>query len=69
MQRSRELRALLVRSHEERFSTADDLLVGVQLTHSGRVAHPEQLGIGPSRASSTITRSSTRRTTPRATTR
>jgi NADPH2 dehydrogenase len=36
----RELRALLVRSHEERFSTAEDLLVGVQLTHSGRVAHP-----------------------------
>jgi NADPH2 dehydrogenase len=35
-----ELRALLVRSHEERFSTAEDLLVGVQLTHSGRVAHP-----------------------------
>jgi NADPH2 dehydrogenase len=36
----RNLRALLVRSHEERFSNADDLFVGVQLTHSGRVAHP-----------------------------
>jgi 2,4-dienoyl-CoA reductase-like NADH-dependent reductase (Old Yellow Enzyme family) len=36
----RDLRALLVRSHEERFSNADDLHVGVQLTHSGRVAHP-----------------------------
>jgi NADPH2 dehydrogenase len=36
----RDLRALLVRSHEERFSNADDLFVGVQLTHSGRVAHP-----------------------------
>ena len=35
-----DLRALLVRSHEERFSTADDLFVGVQLTHSGRVSHP-----------------------------
>ena len=34
------LRALLVRSHEERFSAADDLFVGVQLTHSGRVSHP-----------------------------
>jgi NADPH2 dehydrogenase len=36
----RELRALLVRSHEQRFSSADDLFVGVQLTHSGRVSHP-----------------------------
>jgi NADPH2 dehydrogenase len=36
----RALRALLVDSHRQRFSTADDLLVGVQLTHSGRVAHP-----------------------------
>jgi NADPH2 dehydrogenase len=35
-----ELRALLVRSHEKRFSSVDDLFVGVQLTHSGRVAHP-----------------------------
>ena len=35
-----ELRALLVRSHEERFSTTEDLFVGVQLTHSGRVSHP-----------------------------
>ncbi len=35
-----ELRALLVSSHEERFSSTDDLLVGVQLTHSGRVSHP-----------------------------
>ena len=34
------LRALLVRSHEERFSSASDLFVGVQLTHSGRVSHP-----------------------------
>ena len=35
-----DLRALLVRSHEQRFATAEDLLVGVQLTHSGRVSHP-----------------------------
>jgi len=37
-----ELRALLVRSHERRFSTTEDLLVGVQLTHSGRVSHPNE---------------------------
>jgi 2,4-dienoyl-CoA reductase-like NADH-dependent reductase (Old Yellow Enzyme family) len=36
----RDLRALLVQAHEKRFSRTDDLLVGVQLTHSGRVAHP-----------------------------
>jgi NADPH2 dehydrogenase len=36
----RDLRALLVRSHEERFSSTEDLCVGVQLTHSGRVSHP-----------------------------
>jgi len=36
----RGLRDLLVHSHEERFGRADDLYVGVQLTHSGRVARP-----------------------------
>jgi len=35
-----ELRASLVRSHEECFGQSDDLLVGVQLTHSGRKSHP-----------------------------
>jgi NADPH2 dehydrogenase len=35
-----ELRELLVRSHRERFSSTNDLFVGVQLTHSGRVSHP-----------------------------
>jgi NADPH2 dehydrogenase len=35
-----ELRELLTRSHKERFSTDDDLFVGTQLTHSGRVSRP-----------------------------
>jgi 2,4-dienoyl-CoA reductase-like NADH-dependent reductase (Old Yellow Enzyme family) len=35
-----ELRAHLVRSHEERFGRSDDLFVGLQLTHSGRFARP-----------------------------
>ncbi|MBM3957935.1 MAG: NADH:flavin oxidoreductase, partial [Gemmatimonadetes bacterium] len=34
------LRELLVRTHEGRFGRSDDLLVGLQLTHSGRRAHP-----------------------------
>ncbi len=28
------------RTHAEKFGTADDLLIGLQLTHSGRFAHP-----------------------------
>ena len=36
-----ELRGLLVRSHERAlWQTADDLLIGLQLTHSGRFARP-----------------------------
>jgi len=35
-----ELRELLVRTHEEYFGDSDDLLVGLQLTHSGRVYRP-----------------------------
>jgi NADPH2 dehydrogenase len=31
------------RAHKERFSRDDDLLVGLQLTHSGRFSHPEPL--------------------------
>ena len=31
-----ELRALLVRTHEERYERSDDLYIGLQLTHSGR---------------------------------
>ena len=34
------LRELLVEEHLDRFSTTDDLLVGLQLTHSGRFAKP-----------------------------
>ena len=34
------LRDLLVQEHLERFDTADDLCIGLQLTHSGRFARP-----------------------------
>ena len=34
------LRELLVASHAERFGSTDDLFVGLQLTHSGRWARP-----------------------------
>ena len=37
------LRELLVATHAEHFGRTDDLLVGVQLTHSGRVAHPHDM--------------------------
>ncbi len=37
-----ELRELLVQSHAERFGTTDDLVVGLQLTHSGRFARPNE---------------------------
>ncbi|MCA9136606.1 MAG: NADH:flavin oxidoreductase [Planctomycetales bacterium] len=36
------LRELLVQSHEQRFGNSDDLVVGLQLTHSGRYARPNQ---------------------------
>jgi len=35
-----ELREILVRSHKERFGSADDLVIGFQLTHSGRFCKP-----------------------------
>ena len=35
-----DLRGSLVQTHEDRFGRNDDLLVGLQLTHSGRKAHP-----------------------------
>ena len=38
-----QLRELLVDAHARQFSKVDDLLVGVQLTHSGRVAHPHDM--------------------------
>jgi 2,4-dienoyl-CoA reductase-like NADH-dependent reductase (Old Yellow Enzyme family) len=36
-----ELRAALVREHEQRHGKSDDLLVGLQLTHSGRWSRPD----------------------------
>jgi 2,4-dienoyl-CoA reductase-like NADH-dependent reductase (Old Yellow Enzyme family) len=36
------LREELVSAHEQRFGTSDDLLVGLQLTHSGRFARPQR---------------------------
>src|SRR2546428_3656804 len=35
-----ELREILVRTHCERFGSADDLVIGFQLTHSGRFCKP-----------------------------
>ena len=35
-----ELREILVRAHQERYGTADDLVIGFQLTHSGRFCRP-----------------------------
>lgn len=35
-----DLRLDLVAAHEERYDTSDDLLIGLQLTHSGRFARP-----------------------------
>ena len=35
-----ELRQILLDAHREQFATTDDLLVGLQLTHSGRFARP-----------------------------
>lgn len=36
------LRQELVQSHEEHFDRSDDLLIGLQLTHSGRYARPNE---------------------------
>jgi 2,4-dienoyl-CoA reductase-like NADH-dependent reductase (Old Yellow Enzyme family) len=38
-----ELLKLTRRAHRERFGRDDDLIVGVQLTHSGRFSHPNPL--------------------------
>ena len=37
-----KLRETLLRAHVERFASADDLLLGLQLTHSGRFARPRR---------------------------
>lgn len=36
-----ELRQALVNAHRERFGSADDLCIGLQLTHSGRFCRPD----------------------------
>ena len=41
------LRQTLVGAHRERFGTTDDLLVGLQLTHSGRFSRPTLRGAAP----------------------
>ncbi len=38
-----ELREILVRTHEEYHGNSDDLLVGLQLTHSGRISKPHDM--------------------------
>jgi hypothetical protein len=37
-----QLRRALVETHEEHFGRSDDLLIGLQLTHSGRFARPNR---------------------------
>lgn len=37
-----DLRQKLVTTHREQFGRDDDLLIGLQLTHSGRFARPRQ---------------------------
>ncbi len=39
-----ELRQILLEAHGERFGSTDDLLLGLQLTHSGRFARPRTSG-------------------------
>ena len=41
------LRQVLVDTHHERFGVTDDLLVGLQLTHSGRFSRPTLRGAAP----------------------
>lgn len=42
-----ELRELLESTHSKKFGSSEDLLVGLQLTHSGRFARPKADGIAP----------------------
>ena len=37
------LREILVRTHEEYFNSSTDLLIGMQLTHSGRLSRPHDI--------------------------
>ena len=42
-----ELRQELLQAHEEQFAVADDLYVGLQLTHSGRFCRPNSAKLEP----------------------
>jgi 2,4-dienoyl-CoA reductase-like NADH-dependent reductase (Old Yellow Enzyme family) len=42
-----DLRTRLLAAHRERYSAADDVLVGLQLTHSGRYSKPTKAGPAP----------------------
>jgi 2,4-dienoyl-CoA reductase-like NADH-dependent reductase (Old Yellow Enzyme family) len=44
-----ELREKMVVVHKERYDTADDLYIGLQLTHSGRFSHPDDDAVLASR--------------------
>ena len=42
-----DLRSALLTAHRERYGNADDVLLGLQLTHSGRYAKPTKAGPAP----------------------
>jgi NADPH2 dehydrogenase len=42
-----ELRLILLDAHRQRYATSDDVLVGLQLTHSGRYSRPSKAGSAP----------------------
>lgn len=42
-----KLRQTLVDAHKEKFDTADDMLIGIQLTHSGRFCRPNTKDLEP----------------------
>ncbi|MBA4150202.1 MAG: NADH:flavin oxidoreductase [Verrucomicrobia bacterium] len=44
-----QLRETLIATHKERYSTADDLVIGFQLTHSGRFCRPNDKKVWESR--------------------
>ena len=41
----KDICAEMRQTHKEKFGTADDLLIGLQLTHSGRYSHPNQAAV------------------------
>ena len=43
------LRKALAQAHEERFSSSNDLMVGIQLTHSGRLSRPNDIAVAEPR--------------------